>query len=196
MKTLLLGMLTVGLLAAGSASAQRYDDRYRDDRDDYGAYDYARVVRVDPIIVSDYSERREPRCYERPADGYVERDGYYDDGRHAQGDYPAGRSVATVIGGVAGAVLGSQVGGGSGRLLGTAVGTMVGGVAGRSIYDANHGGYAQGSVRVCDPVTYRDERERVDGYDVTYEYAGRTYHTRSDYHPGERIRVRVDVVPQ
>jgi uncharacterized protein YcfJ len=73
---------------------------------------------------------------------------------------------------------------------------MVGGVAGRSIYDANHPTYTQGSVQVCDPVTYRDERERVDGYDVTYEYGGRTYHTRSDYNPGDRIRVRVDVVPQ
>lgn len=193
MKTLLLGVLTTGLLAAGSASAQRYDDRYDDDR---GAYDYARVVRVDPIIVSDYVERSEPRCYERPADGYSDGDDYYGDGYHASSSNPAGRSLATVIGGVAGAVLGSRVGGGSGQLVGTAVGTMVGGVAGRSIYDANHGTYSQGSVRVCDPVTYRDERARVDGYDVTYEYAGRTYRTRSDYDPGDRIRVRVDVVPQ
>lgn len=193
MKILLLGMLTTGLLAAGSASAQHYDGRYDNDR---GAYDYARVVRVDPIIVSDYSERREPRCYERPADGYVDRGGYYGDGGYAEARNPSSRALATVVGGVAGAVLGSRVGGGSGQLVGTAIGTMVGGVAGRSIYDANHGGYAQGSVRVCDPVTYRDERERVDGYDVTYEYAGRTYHTRSDYNPGDRIRVRVDVVAQ
>ncbi|MFT4248200.1 MAG: glycine zipper 2TM domain-containing protein [Pseudomonas sp.] len=195
MKTLLLGVLTTGLLVAGGASAQRYDDdRGADDR---GAYDYARVVRVDPIIVSDYSERREPRCYERPADGYSERGGdYYGNRGYADSGNPGGRSLATVVGGVAGAVLGSQVGGGSGRLLGTAVGTMVGGVAGRSVYDANHGSYSRGSVRVCDPVTYRDERERVDGYDVTYEYGGRTYHTRSDYNPGERIRVRVDVVAQ
>ncbi|WP_434028533.1 glycine zipper 2TM domain-containing protein [[Pseudomonas] boreopolis] len=194
MKTLMLGVLTTGLLVAGSASAQRYDGRY-----DGGVYDYARVVRVDPIIVSDYAERSEPRCYERPADGYVDRGGgYYDGygGGYASPGNRSGRSLATVVGGVAGAVLGSRVGGGSGRLVGTAIGTMVGGVAGRSIYDANHPGYAQGSVRVCDPVTYRDERERVDGYDVTYEYAGRTYHTRSDYNPGDRIRVRVDVVPQ
>ena len=42
-------------------------------------------------------------------------------------------------------------------------------------------------------VGYGSESERVDGYDVTYEYAGRQYRTRRDYHPGERIRVRVDV---
>jgi uncharacterized protein YcfJ len=32
-----------------------------------------------------------------------------------------------------------------------------------------------------------------NAYDVTYEYAGRTYTTRTDYDPGERIRVRVEV---
>lgn len=62
-------------------------------------------------------------------------------------------------------------------------------------------------MRVCDPVPiggrdgrggyddYYDDR-RVSGYDVTYEYAGRTYHTRTDHHPGDRIRVRVDVRPE
>ena len=33
-------------------------------------------------------------------------------------------------------------------------------------------------------------------YDVTYEYAGRTYVARTNYHPGDRIRVRVDVRPE
>ena len=37
---------------------------------------------------------------------------------------------------------------------------------------------------------------QVAGYDVTYEYANRTYRTRTDYHPGDRIRVRVDVQPE
>jgi hypothetical protein len=43
---------------------------------------------------------------------------------------------------------------------------------------------------------YRDEDERLQGYDVTYEYANRTYRTRTNYHPGDRIRVRVDVQPE
>jgi hypothetical protein len=33
-------------------------------------------------------------------------------------------------------------------------------------------------------------------YDVTYEYAGRQYVTRTDHHPGDRMRVRVDVRPE
>ena len=111
-----------------------------------------------------------------------------------------------MIGGIAGAVLGSKVGDGSGRYVGTAVGSMVGGMAGRSIYDnAQRDRRVQrGQVRVCDPVPagngrYGDDYYgdgRVSGYDVTYEYANRTYHTRTDHHPGDRIRIRVDVRPE
>ncbi|MCL1530177.1 glycine zipper 2TM domain-containing protein [Xanthomonas nasturtii] len=199
MKTLVLGALVMGLVVAGSATAQRYDGGYRDNgRSGYedGRYEYARVVRVDPIIVSDsYNERTSEQCYNRPADGYyTSNDGYHRDGGNYGQAGVSNRSVASVIGGIAGAVLGSQIGGGNGRLVGTAVGTMAGVAAGRSIYEANNRNY-QGNVRVCEPVSYRRERDRVEGYDVTYEYAGRTYHTRSDYNPGDRIRVRVDVRP-
>lgn len=73
MKTLLLGALVMGLAVAGNATAQRYDNGYRDNgRGGYedGRYEYARVVRVDPIIVSDaYTERTSERCYNRPSDG-------------------------------------------------------------------------------------------------------------------------------
>ncbi|AOD15530.1 glycine zipper 2TM domain-containing protein [Xanthomonas fragariae] len=199
MKTLVLGALVIGLVVAGNATAQRYDSGYRDNgRGSYeeGRYEYARVVRVEPIIVSDsYNERTSERCYNRPADGYyTSNDGDYRDGGNYGQPGVSNRGVASVIGGIAGAVLGSQVGGGNGRLVGTAVGTMAGVAAGRSIYQANNRNY-QGNVRVCEPVSYRRERDRVAGYDVTYEYAGRVYHTRSDYNPGDRIRVRVDVNP-
>ena len=113
--------------------------------------------------------------------------------------------MATVIGGIAGAVLGSKVGGGSGTYVASALGTMVGGMAGRQIYDnVQRNRYRDGgAVTYCEP----DGRNgyygsqpvndgRVTGYDVTYEYAGRQFTTRTDYHPGDRIRVRVDVRPE
>ncbi|NVK39632.1 MAG: hypothetical protein HWE39_00185 [Oceanospirillaceae bacterium] len=37
--------------------------------------------------------------------------------------------------------------------------------------------------------------EAVIGYEVSYRYRGRVYHTRTDHRPGKRIRVRVDVTP-
>ncbi|UYB53619.1 glycine zipper 2TM domain-containing protein [Xanthomonas sp. AM6] len=197
---LLTAALAVGVV--GSAAAQDYG-RYDDYRDrgysGNGAYDYARVVRADPVIVPVRGPRETTeRCYERPAsDEYVEngyRSGYYSDGYRGN---DGGRSAATVVGGIAGALLGSRVGGGSGRFVGTAVGTMVGGLAGRSIYDSNARTTVRtGSVSVCEPVAYRSESyDRVDGYDVTYEYGGRYYHTHTTQRPGDRIRVRVDVLP-
>ncbi|MFC3657267.1 glycine zipper 2TM domain-containing protein [Xanthomonas hyacinthi] len=196
----LTAALAVGVV--GSAAAQDYG-RYDDYRDrgypGSGSYEYARVVRADPILVHVRGPRETTeRCYERPASGgYVENGyggGYYNDGYRGT---DGGRSAATVVGGIAGALLGSRVGGGSGRFVGTAVGTMVGGLAGRSIYDSNARTTVQtGSVSVCEPVAYRnDSYDRVDGYDVTYEYGGRYYHTRSAQPPGDRIRVRVDVLP-
>ena len=89
-----------------------------------------------------------------------------------------------------------------------AVGSMVGGAAGRGIYDANRR-QRDAYVTVCEPDPYRDGgydrydadgrdgyERAVDRYDVTYEYAGRQYTTRTSYHPGDRIRVRVDVRPE
>jgi uncharacterized protein YcfJ len=65
------------------------------------------------------------------------------------------------------------------------------------------------SVRVCDPVPagygnsgysngngYYTGNGGVSAYDVTYEYGGRNYTTRTSYNPGNRIRVRVDVRPE
>ncbi|MEP6908481.1 MAG: glycine zipper 2TM domain-containing protein [Pseudoxanthomonas sp.] len=256
MKCLSAGLLAMGLVFAGSASAQnsgyyaaQEDNDYRaDSYAEQGAnYDYARVLRVDPIIVSQNGDdqygsppygsapygssqygnsavRNAVQCRYRDADDvyaggedpYRRDDRYGDDRDYRSDDYygrddgyrnngnAAGRTVATVIGGIAGAVLGSKIGDGSGRYVGTAVGSMVGGMAGRSVYDSarrNQPVARRGTVRVCEPVAmnrsdYREGDERVEGYDVTYEYANRTYHTRTNYHPGERIRVRVDLKPE
>jgi|MEHZ01.5.fsa_nt_MEHZ011502097.1_19 surface antigen len=43
------------------------------------------------------------------------------------------QTIGTIIGGIGGAVLGSQVGGGSGRLIATAVGTLAGALIGNEV---------------------------------------------------------------
>lgn len=225
--------LAAALLLAGPALAQYDDGRYGPaPYGDYGrrravqevdrypapysvgqdGYDWARVVRVDPVFEDD-RQAGEPRCHTRRDDGYVyddgdrndpyRNDGYRDDGYGRARRDENGSMVATVLGGIAGAVLGSQVGGGSGRYVGTAVGSMVGGMAGRGIYEASRR-ERDGYVTVCEPDPYRqtgggypgDWQRGVERYDVTYEYAGRRYTTRTGYHPGDRIRVRVDVRPE
>ncbi|MEF9978988.1 MAG: glycine zipper 2TM domain-containing protein [Thermomonas sp.] len=188
-------------------------------------YDYARVVRVDPAL-GGYNDRRtanygNQRCYETTTAGRYERDGYqggyrndgyYDSYGRSRSGYgnEGGRNVATIVGGIAGAVLGSKMGGGSGTYATTAIGSMVGGMAGRQIYDqTQQDRYVRpATVRVCDPEPVRGGYGSYDdgydsyrtgsanAYDVTYEYNGRRYTRRMDYHPGERVRVRVDVSPQ
>ena len=189
------------------------------------------MIRVDPVLdggYGGYDDRRtssygNQRCYESTTAGRYERDGYnntyrndgYQDsyGRSRSGygyGTEGGRNVATIVGGIAGAVLGSKMGGGSGTYATTAIGSMVGGMAGRQIYDqTQQDRYVRpASVRVCDPEPvrsgyggYNDGHDsyrtgNATAYDVTYEYNGRRYTRRMDYHPGERVRVRVDVSPQ
>ncbi|MBA2238394.1 MAG: glycine zipper 2TM domain-containing protein [Lysobacter sp.] len=247
MNRLLASTLALALAASGTASAQTYGGTYlqptpdQRGRDSGAQYDYARVLRVDPVFdsrsgygngnsgygnnsyASGYgSDAYSRNCYERNTtvsgyerypDGRYGNDGYRDDryndpyGGRRSGSQVGG-TVATVVGGLVGAVLGSQVGGGTGRYATSAIGSMVGGMAGRHIYEE---GLRQrdrtGTVRVCDPVPvdrYSDNRygsqpvrdSGVTAYDVTYEYAGRRYATRTNYHPGDRIRVRVDVRPE
>lgn len=245
MQRVLAAFLALGLAATGTASAQSYggDGGYpppanpgynQANPDAGGYYDYARVVRVDPVIRSGYRSTAGGRCYtERDAyaggdgNGGYQDGGYYRGGDYSNGDYRGdgsgstmGRNVATVVGGVVGAALGSRIGGGSARYATAAIGSMVGGMAGRQVYDSSHRPTRVASVQVCDPVqqgqagyygnngygnnTYASngygnsgyDANAVDGYDVTYEYAGRTYTTRTGYNPGDRIRVRVDVHPE
>ncbi len=193
-----------------------------DGQDGSTRYDYARVLRVDPVFDSGYGSNyptsNSQRCYQRQT--YVRGDGYnggYDNGyyRTSDGDdgysdpygsygrgTQGGATMATVIGGVVGAAIGSQVGGGSARYATAAIGSMVGGMAGRQIYEQTQRQRDPvGTVTVCDPVPvddgngngYYTSDNAVNAYDVTYEYAGQQYTTRTSYHPGDRIRVRVDV---
>ena len=52
---------------------------------------------------------------------------------------------------------------------------------------------AASEVERCDDIA--DARERIVGYDVTYEYNGREFRIRMPYEPGGEIAVNVDVRP-
>ncbi len=223
-------LVAVGLASSSAAFAQSnyypsgngYNNGYEQGE---AYYDYARVIRVDPVLDGRYSStssytRNGQRCYENTTAGSYERDGYYGNDGYRNDGYArdqygnpqygsnTGRTVATVVGGIAGAVLGSKVGGGSGQVAASAIGTMVGGMAGRQIYDQTqrNRNVRPGVVTVCDPEPVRDgyagngydnyRNGNATAYDVTYEYNGRRYTRRMDHHPGDRVRVRVDVSPQ
>lgn len=164
----------------------RYDDRY-DSRYDGGAYDYAKVVDVEPLTTRVRVSTPQRECW--------------DETRVDDRDYNGSRSSAggALLGAVIGGVLGSQVGSGRGRDAATAAGAVIGAGIGHSQAQkrnaANQGPPREYTVERCDTRYSQHWEERVDGYKVTYVYNGRRQVTELPYKPGDRIRVRVDVSP-
>ncbi|MFU8820209.1 MAG: glycine zipper 2TM domain-containing protein [Gammaproteobacteria bacterium] len=162
--------------------------------------DYARVVDVAPIVQRVRIATPARECWQETE---------YQTVRHETRSYaPAQRrvntAVPTIAGGIIGGVIGHQFGSGSGKDAMTAVGALVGASMG------NRAAYNQApiasparveyeevpvTVQRCQESTSYREEERIDGYRVTYVYAGREYVTTMASHPGTSIPVRVTVVP-
>ena len=82
-------------------------------------------------------------------------------------------------------------------LMTSAIGTVFGGAVGYDIArrNATPTYTTYGTQEVCTTVQDVHEEERIDGYQVRYEYLGQTYQTVMPYAPGRTVRVRVDVSP-
>ena len=93
------------------------------------------------------------------------------------GNQPSG--VGAAVGAVSGGLIGSQIGKGSGHIAGAILGALGGAVLGNTA-EAYNNGYGGCSTRYS---------QRVTGYDVTYEYNGRQYQTRTAQAPGQWLQV-------
>ena len=99
-----------------------------------------------------------------------------------------------IVGAILGGALGNAVGH---KKRNKQVGAVVGAVLGASIArdiakgSPNRSAARYGTRHVCGTYTEQRDEDRLVGYDVTYEYAGRTYATRMKRHPGDEIRIRV-----
>lgn len=145
-------------------------------------YDYARVINVTPTY--NYVTHRVPvqECWEteyRP--------------KHKS-------HVSTVVGSIIGGAVGHAIGHNkSNKKVGLVAGAALGAAIGSDIEAKKrhqyHNGYGQHSYQTCE-TSFEMEREKVlSGYKVTYRYQGKRYHTRTKHHPGDRIKVRVSVLP-
>lgn len=98
--------------------------------------------------------------------------------------------AGTVIGAIAGGVIGNQVGGGRGRDIATVAGAVGGGYAGKKIQQGQQDRNTYTTTeRRCREVN--EPSEEVVAYDVVYEYLGTTQKVRLDHDPGERVELPV-----
>ena len=134
---------------------------------------YGNVVEVEPIYQTVSVPERHQVC-----DRHVRSDRHgHRNGKH--------NHAGAIIGGIIGGAIGNRFGKGRGRDASTALGVLVGASVGAHKNGRNH-------HRCHNEVFYRDE-QRFMGYDVTYEYNGELYYTQMQDHPGERVRLSVNV---
>ena len=159
-----LMLMALGLGLPLMASANRYND-----------VQYGRVVEVEPIYqwVNIPQDRQVCERIRRPHNNHNQQ--------------RRERVGSTILGGIIGGAIGNKFGRGSGRDASTALGILVGASIGSAKAD-RHGQRSR-----CYVETDYHEEQRFMGYDVTYEYNGDLYYTQMQEHPGDRIRLRVDV---
>jgi len=150
---------------------------------------YAPVVDVRPVVRYVTVEQPRQECWEE-----VVYQPY-------PGNKPLKVVGPTLVGGLLGGIIGHQFGHGSTRDTMTIVGTLAGAAVANQQAVHNQV-YRQGNfqaqavpVERCEVVAERVQEERIDGYDVTYEYAGQLYQTRLPQHPGEQVKLQVSVRP-
>ena len=147
----------------------------------HDGWDYAKVVRAEPIYREVRVSEPAEECREEPVTERVHYRGHSDPG-------------AMLVGGIIGGVIGHQFGGGSGRDVATAAGAVIGAhTAASNTYTPGRTVERTVYERTCRTVHRTSYLDRIEGYDVTYRWHGRLYHTRMPYDPGKRVRVRMDV---
>lgn len=164
----------------GDALADGHGHAYGHYRD--AGFVYARVVDVDPMVRYVAVDRPRQQCWDETVRAPAA---------------PFGIAGQTAAGGIIGATIGHVLGHGSSR---DAL-TVAGAAAGAAIAHENalrNGATIETrytTVQRCETVYDRVTEKHVDGYLVTYQYDGRRYRMQTDYPPGDRIQVAVNVHP-
>jgi uncharacterized protein YcfJ len=97
--------------------------------------------------------------------------------------------AGALMGAIAGGVVGSQIGGGTGQALATMAGVIGGAMMGDRI--ENPGSQIQNQTTCTTQGVYEN---RLVGYNVVYEYAGKQYSVQLPQDPGPTIQLQVTPV--
>lgn len=137
----------------------------------------ARVIHAEPVYETVTVNRPVTECWIEQRTSYASQ--------------PDRRVAAGVIGGILGGVAGHQVGRGRGRDVATVAGSVLGATIGYNM-GSRPGYYEQ---EVCETLDRFMTEERVRGYRVEYHYQDQVFVTHTDKHPGQWIRLKVNVTP-
>ncbi|MFT3791792.1 MAG: glycine zipper 2TM domain-containing protein [Rudaea sp.] len=164
-------MLVAELTAPANSSASSVASPSGEPAPAAGSAEYAQVVSLTPLsgmqqVCSDQSvTERRPQSDDHQVAG-------------------------TVIGAIAGGVIGNQIGSGGGRRFTTVAGAIGGGIAGKKIQEAHQeGDTVTRVVRRCRNVVAGKDVPQL--FDVVYAYQGQNLRVKLDYDPGSRIALPV-----
>lgn len=181
---ILLSTLALSVISAAAFADHGRHDKGRHEGDRHRGRDseYARVVRVEPLLERVRYTVPVQQCW---TESRV---------RSSRSGDPG----AAIVGGAIGAILGNAIGDGRGRTAATLGGAVVGAALGNELSRSDgRREYRDRYEQVERCRTHHEERyeERVSSYRVTYEYNGRRQVTQLPYDPGRYLRVAVDVHP-
>jgi uncharacterized protein YcfJ len=145
----------------------------RDERDSSWRDTHARVIDSQPVY----------------AQGGTHEECWNDDTRRYE---HRGINAGSVLGAIAGGVVGHQVGSGRGNDVATAAGAIGGGIAGNRI-ERNREDRAANGERCRTVSDSGAGSDQVVAYDVRYEYRGREFTTRLNHDPGRWLAVGQDI---
>jgi uncharacterized protein YcfJ len=100
--------------------------------------------------------------------------------------------AGAVMGAIAGGAMGNAVGGGSGRTAATVIGLVGGAMIGDRIEGSSPNQVQD--VQRCESQNFYENR--TVAYDVVYEYAGKQYSAQMLNDPGDSIQLRITPVGQ
>jgi len=158
-------------LVIGTSSAQA------DHPDSDNVQIRARVISASPI----YRTINEPH-----KECWTETSGHRDHDYETRG-YRNNNTGASIIGAIAGGLIGSTVGKGNGKVAAAAVGAATGAVVGSRWNNGDRYSSPPQQVERCRTTDH--VRQVANGYDVRYRFEGREFQTHLPYNPGKWINL-------
>ena len=150
-------------------------------------FDYAHVVSASPIYEQVVRATPKEHCWIETI-------------REERPSRTKGSATPALVGGIIGGVLGNEVGrGGDNKKIGAVVGSILGMSIAKDISRKSHSNDSSRvtykDVERCEITQQRQTYRELSGYEVEYAYHGHNYTTFMREHPGDQLRVAIDVRP-